>query len=177
MRSSCASESTVSNVLHMKPCLHCKKIQPLTAFTKNAKCKDGRTNTCKSCLNARRQELSANPEMKTRRSYYNRTAYLRLHGLTVAQFEKRLAAQGGVCASCSTDQWGRKDNMPSIDHDHSCCSGKFSCGKCVRGLLCIACNVMAGYLESPRRSLVEAYLEGGSGERTSRAEIPTEVLL
>lgn len=49
--------------------------------------------------------------------------------------------QGGLCAAC-------RDKPPTqVDHDHSCCSGKTSCGKCVRGLLCSKCNLIAGLLE------------------------------
>lgn len=29
-----------------------------------------------------------------------------------------------------------------IDHDHACCSGKFTCGKCVRGFVCHRCNLI-----------------------------------
>jgi hypothetical protein len=28
----------------------------------------------------------------------------------------------------------------SVDHDHSCCNGDTSCGKCVRGIVCSFCN-------------------------------------
>jgi uncharacterized protein YlaI len=35
-----------------------------------------------------------------------------------------------------------------VDHDHRCCPGQVSkCGKCVRGLLCFRCNVVAGMLD------------------------------
>jgi DNA-directed RNA polymerase subunit RPC12/RpoP len=35
-----------------------------------------------------------------------------------------------------------------VDHDHRCCPGQVSkCGRCVRGLLCFRCNVVAGMLD------------------------------
>lgn len=35
-----------------------------------------------------------------------------------------------------------------VDHDHGCCPGKKTCGRCVRGLLCAGCNIKLGALES-----------------------------
>lgn len=37
----------------------------------------------------------------------------------------------------------------AIDHDHACCPGATSCGKCVRGLLCMGCNLSLGFLDRP----------------------------
>ncbi len=50
--------------------------------------------------------------------------------------------QNGCCAIC-----GKPETKPwrmSLDHDHSCCPGKTSCGQCVRGLVCDAHNRMLG---------------------------------
>ncbi len=45
------------------------------------------------------------------------------------------------CEMCgSTDR-------PQIDHDHSCCSGMTSCGKCVRGTLCPVCSKLLARVE------------------------------
>ncbi len=67
-------------------------------------------------------------------------------GLTPEKFQEMLGAQGHACAM------GREpfeDGQPIfIDHDHACCPGDKSCGMCVRGLLCLTCNVALGYIEA-----------------------------
>lgn len=53
----------------------------------------------------------------------------------------------GLCESC-----GDYSKSLHIDHDHSCCNGPRSCGKCVRGALCAKCNVGLGsFLDSAER--------------------------
>jgi len=61
-------------------------------------------------------------------------------GITLDDYELMLDAQGGLCAICGTDKSGGKGRF-HIDHNHDCCLGKTSCGKCIRGLLCTRCNV------------------------------------
>lgn len=60
-------------------------------------------------------------------------------GLTSEAVQELLATQAGRCAICAVEL-----GTPNIDHDHSCCPGARSCGRCVRGLLCISCNHMLG---------------------------------
>lgn len=70
------------------------------------------------------------------------------HGITIGQAERLLAGQGGRCAICPRpillDSPGNRTNVACVDHDHRCCPGNASCGKCVRGLLCTSCNTALG---------------------------------
>lgn len=45
-----------------------------------------------------------------------------------------------------------------IDHDHSCCPGRTSCGACVRGILCAGCNTMMGRVQRVGRQAISTYL-------------------
>lgn len=126
----------------------------------------GRYRFCEDCKrlydrlqNRRRtQELArSRPEELERRQKqsreYHRTTYLkRIHNISAEQFEALLASQGGGCAICGVLQADSRGRRLYVDHDHGCCSGRTSCGKCVRGLLCNACNVAIGILgDDPER--------------------------
>ena len=68
------------------------------------------------------------------------------YGLTQEMFDLLLEAQGYACAMCRTPF---EDGQPVfIDHDHACCPDeKSSCGRCVRGVLDLLCNIAVGYIE------------------------------
>ena len=52
-----------------------------------------------------------------------------------------------------------------IDHDHACYPDeKASCGRCVRGLLCLSCNTTLGLIER-KLELAQAYLGSPPGRR------------
>jgi hypothetical protein len=86
------------------------------------------------------------------------------YGMTWAQYQEMLALQGGGCAVCGGQcSTGR---LLAVDHDHSCCPGYArSCGRCVRGLLCAACNQGIGkFSDQPDRLRAAAdYLERPRG--------------
>ena len=64
------------------------------------------------------------------------------------------------CEICETETSPNKCGF-HIDHDHSCCPDKKSCGKCVRGLLCQKCNSVIGFAKDDPEILKAAisYLE------------------
>lgn len=63
-------------------------------------------------------------------------------------------ASNPVCAICEADLTKQTPDFKkrlrpihAVDHDHNCCEGAISCGKCIRGILCRKCNVALGYLQ------------------------------
>jgi hypothetical protein len=77
-----------------------------------------------------------------------------MYGITLDQYNDLLAKQGGGCAICGIDVEGEK--KLSVDHDHDCCPGSKSCGKCIRGLLCGSCNRAVGLMEDNPDLLIAA---------------------
>lgn len=95
------------------------------------------------------------PEIKDRnRKYYASVAKFKRHernlqryNMSVADYEARLASQNNKCAVCNEPEPYKTTNSRThwhVDHDHGCCSGSFSCGSCIRSLLCVNCNLMLG---------------------------------
>lgn len=70
---------------------------------------------------------------------------LRKYGLTVDDYSRMLREQKGGCAICKRPPGKR---ALAVDHDHKCCPTSKSCGKCVRGLLCPACNTSLAIVEN-----------------------------
>jgi recombination endonuclease VII len=105
----------------MKRCSSCRQWKPLIEFPRNRRSKDGFHCYCKPCHNR------IGREYKTRRYGGNRHYHwLQRYGVTAAQVDRLIDAQGGVCAIC------RRPRPEHVDHDHV--SGK------VRGVLCFNCN-------------------------------------
>lgn len=75
----------------------------------------------------------------------------RYFNITREQYDWMLETQGGVCAICRRPE--RKNSRLAVDHDRECCPGTGSCGSCVRGLLCLTCNVTLGSIEENLESL------------------------
>jgi hypothetical protein len=96
-----------------------------------------------------------------------RQALKRKYGMTLADFDRILASQGGGCAVCNaassaitTGPRGAKTGL-HVDHDHACCPGEYTCGECIRGILCQSCNNVLGRVKDNPATLraLAAYLE------------------
>lgn len=94
------------------------------------------------------------------------------YGLPPGMYDRLYEAQGRVCALCRTATG--KTKRLAVDHDHSCCSGKESCGRCVRGLLCGPCNdVLAVARDSADYFLgAIAYLANPPAKAVINAAVP-----
>ena len=72
-----------------------------------------------------------------------------------SDYEKMLVSQNFSCAICGAHQ-STQNKAFAVDHDHSCCDGKKSCGKCIRGLLCFECNIGLGKFKDDKELLIRA---------------------
>lgn len=131
----------------MKKCAaECGLELPLESFSRNKNTPDGLMRQCKACNLARvKAWQKANPE----KVKYTREKLLRRHGLTIEDWQRMQDEYGGKCFSCQDSEG------TVIDHDHKCCPGTYSCGKCVRGLLCSNCNTALGLLKEDEKRLLK----------------------
>jgi hypothetical protein len=99
---------------------------------------------------------------------WNKTHKFVRFGITEERFEEMLEAQGHACAICREPF---RDQRVCLDHDHACCpvpakGHARSCGKCLRGLLCVRCNTWLGLMETYGRAVGE-YLAGSAKMRVA----------
>ena len=121
-------------LLNMKTCIKCGSDKDQSLFAKNGK--GGFRNTCKRCVADYAKEWyrkNGHTPQETRKPWQR-------HGISFELFQEMLSKFNGLCWSCNV----RK--ATHIDHNHQCCPGAYSCGKCVRGILCNQCNTAAGLL-------------------------------
>ncbi len=125
-----------------KYCRRCGEVKPHSAWDRNKTASDGLSTRCKTC-----------------RAAEGRAGHLkRSYGMTEAQRDEMIAAQGGLCLICL--------KAPAVHVDHCHATGK------VRGVLCFNCNLAIGKLgEDPdtlRRAI--SYLEGHAWKPTILAQ-------
>lgn len=127
---------------------------------------------CKECRSEYFQRTKET--RRTRRAFMcarwyanNRTAIRqrqaeKRYGMSPGEWSQRFEAQGRKCACCESARSGGKGWH--VDHDHSCCSGKKSCGKCTRGIICHSCNQAMGLVKDSTERLrkLAEYLERNS---------------
>jgi len=118
-----------NDILVARRCTRCKKMKPVSEFSKRLSNKYGLRESCKACQPR---------DTKLRQGRY-------ISGFKPEVYYKLLEQQNKKCAICGGDGGGRVLNL---DHDHE--TGK------VRGLLCHHCNIALGNFRDNISSLISA---------------------
>lgn len=139
----------------MKTCSKCLVAKDLGEFSTNKRVKDGRKAQCKACMaEYSRDYLKLHPPTNEQKAAKRERYLQKTYGVSAEWVGARLC---GICDSPS----GERNHH--VDHDHECCLGEKSCGKCVRGVLCYPCNAGLGYFQDSTVLLQRAinYLKYG----------------
>lgn len=113
------------NLPSSKICTKCKEDKPLEAYHKKKGGKYGLTSFCKECKKKSYPGKTAE---------YSRNWYLqRTFGITLEEYNQRLAAQEYRCAICKNHY---EEIIMHVDHDHTTNE--------IRGILCVRCNALLG---------------------------------
>lgn len=152
-------------------CTVCEVRQPSEEFYADVSSPCGHSSQCKGCRRRARRDSWAEDRgghrnrdvvRQSERTPQEQEAFLyrqwvymldRKYKLTVARWEELLRSQNGVCALCGEPEsktHNRSGDLIrlAVDHDHRCCPGSMTCGRCVRGLLCYECNLLVGKVEA-----------------------------
>ena len=106
-------------------------------------------DACSACRRNERNRYWRQRNPKRVRAFRD-SENARRHGLTPESYTLMLDEQGGRCAICGNVP--KDDDRFQFDHAHGCCENQFSCGRCVRSLLCSGCNTGLGHFgENPQR--------------------------
>lgn len=138
-------------------CARCGEVKPVDSFGDDVRKFNGKKSYCRDCGRASTNEWRERyPEKYEALKKLPKTAVQKLrrkdidlqktYRITLLDYEEMLASQGNCCAVCGGQPSGRgkAGARLAVDHAHSCCPGKESCGKCIRGLLCANCNTLIG---------------------------------
>ena len=151
----------------------CSKCGRPGRFGRDRSKPDGLHPRCSRCRTAYQKD----PETRIRANAWHRAWYAKhpgkhresrlqhVYGLTLDGYESLLVEQGGGCRICRQPETVTRAGHVlalTVDHDHACCSGPRSCGRCIRGLICHRCNRAIGLFRDDPELLeaAAAYLRG-----------------
>lgn len=137
----------------MKICANCKVEKLFTEFFRDKGTRSGYCSWCKVCKTSRKNSEAGR---LTSRKWHLQSKY----SMTVEDYDSLLDYQHGKCAICGDNDPIILRGGPSfvVDHDHSCCPGEKSCGKCIRGLICHSCNLGLGNFKDNLETMRSAIL-------------------
>lgn len=130
-------------------CRVCNTVKPLTDFYKDKSGRSGRGYYCKVCANTKARDTyhrinKGNP----RHRYQQRNAhYKREFGITLQEYEDKLAKQNFACAICGV-KLPTSGPLTHLDHDHK--------HGMLRDFLCTNCNRGLGHFQDSVEILKKA---------------------
>ncbi len=141
-------------LLDGKVCSSCKEEKPYIEYHKDKNSPNGHAYYCKLCAITKskahhKRRIVEDPAYQRQK----REGWVkRAHGLTLHEYEEKLAAQGSCCAICDIEL-APAGHLTHLDHNHE--TGK------LRDFLCTNCNRGLGHFQdSPALlSMAMAYLE------------------
>lgn len=139
----------------VKKCPKCKVLYEINeGFHKGqGYCKYCQRETNRLRYLAKKEEINKKAVAYRQQPEIKMNLWAKRHALSSEDIINMWESQNKACAICKNPITiyqldGRKENGAQIDHDHSCCPERkgrhYSCGKCVRGLLCMLCNHALG---------------------------------
>lgn len=128
----------------MKRCYKCKTEKPESDFHKDRSKPDGLTGQCKPCNTIKQSRYCRKIKEKFGRTRARAYELKHYYGITQAEYDSMLKAQGGVCAICKT----KPEKVLAVDHCHD--------SKVIRGLLCRRCNSAIGLFDEDPDKLKSA---------------------
>lgn len=131
-----------------KKCSTCQEVKTLDNFSPDASRPGQSQRQCKGCRAAYMKKYNARNKERI-----NLRVKLSKSSLTSYEYGD-LLEKYPTCAIC--EKSCKTGKALAIDHDHRCCQGKKSCGKCIRGLLCQDCNLGLGHFRDNPNSLMRA---------------------
>ena len=124
-------------------CRTCGEVKPFEGYNSDVRTKSGKCPRCRQC--DRKLQSTYYAKNKAKHQEYS---LLKKYGMTLADREALIAAQGGACAICGTTTPTGHGARLHVDHCHA--TGE------VRGMLCTKCNRALGLFEDNTESLASA---------------------
>lgn len=144
----------------MTQCFDCLALPPAQRPAKPRKT-DGKPRTPRCWTHAKAEERRVKAANQARR-------WLKNFGLSAEDYARLYEFQGGKCALCRVSTGAAR--ALAVDHDHECCPGPTSCGRCARGLLCKSCNfILLGRYSPETLARALAYVAGDNPATRLRA--------
>lgn len=151
-----------------KKCPDCQETKPRDMFGRRS---NGYSRSrCRPC-EAERTRLWGKENPDKLKAINRATNLKRYYGITQAQYNSLLEAQGGACRICGSSEEAARGAPLVVDHCHDSMR--------IRGLLCTPCNQGIGFLRDDpailRSALLYLQADGSDGDLVAVPGMPSGI--